>query len=127
MYCTGTGVIRVRWYRRAAEQGDRVAQYNLAVMSLKGQGVQQDAEAAFQWCSAAAEQGLPEAQLQLGDLCGTGAGTPQDRAAALFWYEKASAQGNLAAAARLQALQAAEPGKTPNPTPADRAGMQPGG
>src|SRR5438270_7443369 len=38
--CTGTGVVRklteaLKWYRRSAEQGDRSAQYNLAIMLLK--------------------------------------------------------------------------------------------
>jgi TPR repeat protein len=50
------------------EQGDRYAQYNLAIMLLKGQGTQQDAEEALYWCSAAAEQGSAKAQLQMGDL-----------------------------------------------------------
>ena len=73
MYCTGAGVVRnleeaIKWYRRAAEQGDRYAQYNLGVMLLKGQGAPQDAEQAFRWCREAAGHGLAEAQLQLGDL-----------------------------------------------------------
>ena len=71
MYCTGTGVVRnlaeaVKWYRRSAEQGDRYAQYNLAVMLLKGQGTAPDAEEAFRWCRMAAEQGLAEAQAPAG-------------------------------------------------------------
>jgi hypothetical protein len=83
MYCTGTGVVRnlaeaVKWYRRSAQQGDRYAQYNLAIMLLKGQGTTQDAEEAFYWCSAAAEQGLSEAQVQLGDLHGTGLTAQKD-------------------------------------------------
>ena len=32
----------VTWYRKAAEQGDADAQYNLGVMYAKGQGVPQD-------------------------------------------------------------------------------------
>ena len=56
----------VKWYRHAAEQGDRYAQYNLAVMLLKGQGAPQDEAAAFYWCSAAAEQGLAEARVSTG-------------------------------------------------------------
>lgn len=82
MYCTGTGVVRnlaeaVRWYPRSAEHGDRYAQYNLAIMLLKGQGIAQDVEEAFRWCCLAAEQGLAEAQRQLGDLYRAGQGWPQ--------------------------------------------------
>jgi hypothetical protein len=83
MYCTGAGVVPnlaepVKWYRRAAEGGDRYAQYNLSVMLLKGQGTAPDTEEAFRWCSAAAEQGLPEAQVQLGELHGAGLATQKD-------------------------------------------------
>jgi hypothetical protein len=79
MYCTGTGVVRnlaeaVKWYRRSAEQGDRYAQYNLAVMLIKGQGAPQDSEEAFRWCCLAAEQGLAEAQRQLSELFHAGHG-----------------------------------------------------
>jgi TPR repeat protein len=98
MYCTGTGVVRnleeaVRWYRRSAEQGDRYAQYNFAIMLLKGQGAPQDAEQAFRWCCEAAEQGLAEAQLQLGDLYREGHGVGADPAIARAWYQKAAEQG----------------------------------
>src|SRR5207302_23135 len=91
MYCTGTGVVRnlaqaVKCYRRSAVQGDRYAQYNLAVMLLKGQGAPQDPEGAFRWCGAAAEQGLAEAQLQLGDLYRAGHGVAADIALAHVWY-----------------------------------------
>ena len=50
MYDQGVGVPQdaaeaVAWYRRAAEQGDARAQYNLGGMYRKGRGVPQDAAA----------------------------------------------------------------------------------
>jgi len=45
----------VKWYRKAAEQGDADAQFNLGVRYDAGQGVQQDMAAA--WLRKAAEQG----------------------------------------------------------------------
>ena len=76
MHCTGQvrrhrpGGGNQAWYRRAgADQGDRVAQYNLAVMLAKGDGVEQSNEEAFAWCRKAAEQPLPEAEMMLGDSC----------------------------------------------------------
>jgi Sel1 repeat len=44
MYDNGQGVPRndaqaIKWYRKAAEQGDAVAQFNLGVMYAKGEGV----------------------------------------------------------------------------------------
>jgi len=51
-----------RWYRKAAEQGDAGAQYNLGVMYKNGQGVKQDHAEAVRWLRKAAEQGHANAQ-----------------------------------------------------------------
>jgi TPR repeat protein len=130
MYCTGAGVVRnlaeaVKWYRRSAEQGDRYAQYNLAVMLLKGQGTAQDAGEAFHWCHAAAEQGLPEAQLQLADFFATGLATTEDPTAGRAWYKEAAAQGNPEAAARLHTLQERDSHTRETLRPAERGGSDP--
>ena len=66
MYCKGYGVAQdleqvVKWYRLAAEQGDAIAQYNLAVSYLKGQGVAQDCEKAHMWFSRSADGGDKQA------------------------------------------------------------------
>jgi hypothetical protein len=87
-----------------AAQGDRYAQYNLAIMLPKGQGTAQDAEEAFRWCGLAAEQGLAEAQLQLGDLYIAGHGVTANVALAFSWYESAAEQGNAGAAAKLRRI-----------------------
>ena len=111
MYCTGEGVTRdlaegTAWYRRAAEQGERVAQYNLAVMLFRGEGVTRDLDEARQWYEKAAEQGMPEAQTVLGDLHAMGiGGVPADADAARIWYEKAASQGHEAAQTKLAALR----------------------
>ena len=54
------------WYRKAAEQGDASAQYNLGVMYENGHGVEQDDEQAVFWYRKAAEQGYADAQYNLG-------------------------------------------------------------
>ena len=111
MYCTGRGRCRAiwrqgtAWYRRAAEQGERIAQYNLAVMLFRGDGVARDVEEALQWYEKAAEQGMPEAQTALGDLYAIGAGVAADPEAARRWYEKAASQGHAAAQAKLAGLR----------------------
>ena len=71
MYDNGHGVPQdyaaaVSWYRKAAEQGDADAQYNLGVMYDAGQGVPQDYAAAVSWYRKAAEQGYAGAQYNLG-------------------------------------------------------------
>ena len=67
MYDNGEGVIEddkeaVKWYRLAAEQGDAVAQSNLAVMYATGQGVIQDNVYAHMWCNIAASNGSENAK-----------------------------------------------------------------
>jgi uncharacterized protein len=48
----------VSWYRKAAEQGDAHAQFNLGVMYADGIGVPQDAVQAYMWYNLAAAQGV---------------------------------------------------------------------
>lgn len=47
----------VRWYRKAAEQGNRKAQYWLGISYLGGHGIASDNLMAFHWINKAAEQG----------------------------------------------------------------------
>lgn len=47
----------VKWYRRAAEQGNAEAQGNLGLMYLDGKGVLQDNIRAYIWLHTAASQG----------------------------------------------------------------------
>lgn len=69
--------------RKAAEQGNPEAQYNLGVMYAKGQGVPKDGGQALFWFRKAAEQDYAEAQYLLGSLCLAGRGVPQDARQAL--------------------------------------------
>jgi len=93
------------WYLRAAEQGHRYAQYNIAVMLFHGQGILQDRAAAFAWSAKAAAQGVPESEALLGDLYAAGLGTAPDRDSARRWYARAAAHGNAIASRRLRALE----------------------
>ncbi|WP_244060843.1 tetratricopeptide repeat protein, partial [Aeromonas caviae] len=54
------------WWRKAAEQGNAEAQFNLGVMYATGQGVPQDIQQVVTWLRKAAEQGNAEAQFNLG-------------------------------------------------------------
>ena len=58
----------VKWWRKAAEQGDPKAQYNLGVSYENGQGVPKDKAEAAKWHRKAAGQGFAEAQYNLGAL-----------------------------------------------------------
>ena len=62
LYGHGEGVPQdyaeaVKWYRKAAEQGDATAQFNLGTDYAKGQGVPQDYVLAHMWLNLAAAQG----------------------------------------------------------------------
>jgi TPR repeat protein len=65
------------WYRKAAEQGDARAQFNLGIMYAEGEGVPQDYAVAASWFRKAAEQNNPStfvviiaAAAFLAGLCG---------------------------------------------------------
>ena len=97
MYAEGKGVpqsykLAVPWYRKAAEQGDASAQYNLGVMYTKGQGVPQSYKLAVQWWRKAAEQGNAKAQYSLGLRYAKGEGVLQDYVQAHKWFNLAAFQ-----------------------------------
>ncbi|MBQ9776558.1 MAG: sel1 repeat family protein, partial [Lentisphaeria bacterium] len=52
----------VKWYRKAAEQGDAKAQYNLGNCYYFGNGVTENEQEAVKWYRKAAEQGDAKAQ-----------------------------------------------------------------
>ena len=77
-YNVGFGVVQdykeaLKWYRKAAKQGDASAQYALGLMYGVGQGVAQDYKEALKWYRLAAEQGNADAKQKLlimeGNLC----------------------------------------------------------
>jgi len=54
----------VKWFSKAAEQADPVAEHNLGVMYYQGTGVQRNLAEAAKWFEKAAAGGLPEAQFK---------------------------------------------------------------
>jgi TPR repeat protein len=68
----------VHWFRRAADQGFAVAQYNLGILYANGDGVLKDDTEAVKWYRKAAEQGLAQAQSNLGSMYVAACGVPQD-------------------------------------------------
>ncbi len=67
LYISGTDVPKeadaaVRWFTRAAGQGNQFAQYALGKLYLMGQDVPRDREAALHWFTLAAAQGNTYAQ-----------------------------------------------------------------
>jgi TPR repeat protein len=86
-----------KWYRRAADQGYAVAQFNLGRMYdnpyLGVPGVGQDYVEAAKWYRKAADQNFAPAQFNLGVMYDIGEGVAQDYVEAAKWYRKAAEQG----------------------------------
>ena len=59
----------VKWYRKAAEQNDATAQYNLGLMYANGRGVPQDYVMAYKWINLAATRQEKAAEIR-GNLAG---------------------------------------------------------
>jgi TPR repeat protein len=79
MYYYGEGVSRdyseaLRWFRRAADQGEANAECSLGSMTYHGRGVQQDDAVAANLFRRAADQGLARAEYDLGYCITTGKG-----------------------------------------------------
>jgi len=83
--------------RKAAEQGNASAQFNLGAAYYNGDGVPQDYAQAAAWYRKAAEQGNSEAQYYLGVAYDTGQGVQQDDAQSAVWFRMAADQGNVQA------------------------------
>lgn len=84
-----------KWYRKAAENGDRDAQSELAFLYFVGRGVEQDFEKALSWFEKAAMQGLAPAQYSLGIMfySGNGVDVP-DPVSAHAWLSVAAANNH---------------------------------
>ena len=87
----------IKWYRKAAEQNNAEAQYNLGNCYDNGQGVTKDDVEAVKWYRKAAEQNYAEAQYNLGFCYANGQGVAKDEAEAVKWYRKAAEQNYAAA------------------------------
>jgi len=98
MHQNGKGVTQdyseaVKWYRKAAEQGNSTGQFLLGGMYTQGKGVSQDYSEAVKWYRKAAEQGNADAQGHLGASYTLGEGVLQDTITAHMWFNIAAANG----------------------------------
>jgi len=87
----------IKWFRKAAEQGDAEGQRCLGWMYSNGEGVPQDYAEAITWFRRAAEQGDAAAQNILGQMYADGVGVLKDNVEALKWFHMAAEQGAVEA------------------------------
>ncbi|MDZ4775682.1 MAG: hypothetical protein SGJ23_02740 [Alphaproteobacteria bacterium] len=79
--------------RRAANQGLAMAQYRLAKLFERGEGVPVDLAQARQWTERAAAAGNRKAMHDLGVYYARGEGAPLDEASAFRWFRQAAELG----------------------------------
>jgi uncharacterized protein len=94
-------------FRAAAKDNIRAAQYNLAVMILRGETKREpsakDYEEAIAWMRKSAELKFTESQYALGKLYEQGELLPRNLMTALKWYSLAAEQGHIDAQLELVA------------------------
>lgn len=83
----------VRYYRRAAEQGNAIAAHKLAAMYALGKGIERSQKDSFKWFLKSAEQGYREAQFELSMIHFRGDTVTQNFEEAFKWALKAASQG----------------------------------
>jgi TPR repeat protein/serine/threonine protein kinase len=91
----------LKWLRKAADQGNALAQVNLGRMYENGNGVPKDMVEAAKWYRKAAEQQNPWGENSLGCLYETGSGVEKNFAEAIQLYRKSADQGNESAQVNL--------------------------
>ncbi len=79
--------------KKAAENGNTEAQFELGRIYGNGDGVPQDYQAAIGWLEKAARQNHAKAQESLGSIYANGVGVQQDFPTARSWYLKAARNG----------------------------------
>ena len=87
-----------------AEDGCAPAQRALGSLYERGQGVEKNAENAFEWTKKAAEQNDPVAMFNLACYHDKGFGVKKNQQTALTWYRKAAEYGHPEAAALIASL-----------------------
>jgi TPR repeat protein len=97
MYGQGEGVpkddaLAMIWFRKAANQGEPVALFNLGLAYDKGDGVPQDFAQAAVWYRKAADKGNVFAQINLGSIYTRGEGVPKDYVLAYTWADLAASR-----------------------------------
>ena len=92
-YQAGDLVRAQQQFRKGAERKHRVAQFNLAVMLLEGEGGQLDPAGGVQWLRKSADGGFARAQYALGLLFERGELVQRSLPEATVWFRKAAEQG----------------------------------
>jgi TPR repeat protein len=100
-------------WKPLAEDGNALAQFNLALLYHYGLGVERDMELALEWYEKAAQQNQPDAQVAIGDLFKDGLWGAHDLEEAAAWYGLAAKQGHAEAKKKLDDVRSEMRPNTP--------------
>jgi len=95
----------VKWFRKSAEHGHFVSQFQLGSAYLFGKGVETNSIEAVKWFRKSADQGFGMAQFNLAVAYASGEGVPKDYQSAYGWFLLAKAKGINPALSRLESLE----------------------
>jgi len=82
----------VKWFRKAADQGEAAGEYGLGLMYAKGEGIKQDYAKALEYVTRAAEKDYSDAVFALAAVYAQGGyGMQPNAEKAEFWNARAKA------------------------------------
>ncbi|MGH8777538.1 tetratricopeptide repeat protein [Paraburkholderia sp.] len=84
-------------FRKAAEHGSRLAEFNYAMMLINGEGTAVNADEGKKWLRKAADANMSHAQYVYGKMYDDGEFVGRDPAEAHRWFLKAAQQGHVLA------------------------------
>jgi TPR repeat protein len=113
-YQDGNGVpqndaLALKWFQKAADQGDATAENSLGNMYRLGEGVEGAKKEAVRWYQRAAKRGNPNAMFNLGASYYSGDGVAFDDVRAYAWFLLAQEAGNPAAGDVLRKVASEHP------------------
>lgn len=96
-YNAGNFGTALKEFHDAADRGNRLAQFNYAMMLLNGEGTAADVGEGRKWLLKAAEANMSHAQYVYGKMYDDGDFVARDPAVAHKWFLKAAEQGHVQA------------------------------
>ncbi len=96
-YQAGNFDVAIQGFAAAAQKGNRLAQFDYAMMLLRGEGTPAKPQEALVWLRRAADNQMTHAQFTFGDLYERGDVVPKSLPEANRWYELAAQGGHVQA------------------------------
>lgn len=96
-YNAGNFAVALKEFREAADRGNRLAQFDYAMMLLNGEGTAPNPEEGRKWLRKAADANMSHAQYVYGKMYDDGDFVARDPSEAHQWFLKAAQQGHVQA------------------------------